>query len=91
MLFLNKDNMPRVKKTKVEKVKKVKVEKVQVKTKKDKGSGDAPKIKRKPSVYATFVKTHYKDKDVQAVPPKQRFGLIAKKWSEHKKKTKVDK
>ena len=55
----------KVKKVTVEKVEK-KVEKVK-KIKKD-------KVKRKPSAYAQFVKEHYKDKDVQAVPPKQRFG-----------------
>ena len=50
------------------------------------------KTKRKASAYAIFVKTHYKDKDVQALQPKMRFALIAKKWKKEKeKKTKVDK
>lgn len=46
------------------------------------------KTKRKPSAYAQFVKAHYKDKDVQALPPKQRFGLIAQKWKKEKEKKK---
>ena len=49
------------------------------------------RTKRKPSEYAQFVKEHYKDKDVQALPPKQRFGLIAKKWKKEKAKRKKTK
>ena len=77
--------MPKAKKlTKVNKVEKVeKVEKVK-KVKKEKKPTKVNKVKRKPSAYAQFVKEHYKDSDVQAVPPKQRFKLIAEKWKKHK-------
>lgn len=70
------------KKAKTEKTEKM--EKVEKKTKKPK----TEKPKRKASAYAQFVKDHYKDKDVQALPPKQRFGLIAQKWKAEKAKTK---
>ena len=67
------------KKENVKKVKKVK------KPKKEKVKKE--KVKRKPSLYAQYVKLHYRDKDVQELAPKLRFSLIAKKWKKHKEES----
>ena len=40
----------------------------------------APKAKRKPNAWAAFCKAHMHDKRVQAVPPRQRFGVLSKMY-----------
>ena len=92
--------MPRVKKEKEEK-KETKQEertsenasecgcddvKSKVSKKEKKPRVNKDKIKRKPSEYALFIKQFYHTEEVQAVPPKERFGLLAKKCSQHKEK-----
>ena len=83
--------MPRVKKSKVLKVEEKVEEKVDGSFRPEKPKRDKKdkkdKPKRKPSAYAQFVRDHYKDGDVQALVPKMRFALIAKKWKEHKAKS----
>ena len=54
--------------------------------KKAKKAKTAKKAKRPASAYAQFVKLHYKDPSVQAVPPKQRFGIISVLWKKEKEK-----
>jgi hypothetical protein len=69
-----------------EEVKEVVVEKPSNKNKKVRKVKDPSKPKRAPSEYAKFVKAHYQDVDVQAVPVKSRFKVISGKWKEHKAK-----
>ena len=45
--------------------------------------------KRPPSAYNLFVKNAYKSKEVQKLPPKERFAKVAELW--HKEKTKKSK
>jgi hypothetical protein len=47
------------------------------------------KVKRPPSAYNLFVKEAYKSKDVQKLPPKERFAKVAELW--HKEKGKPGK
>ena len=44
------------------------------------------KEKRPPSAYNLFVKDAYKSKEVQKLPPKERFAKVAELW--HKQKSK---
>jgi len=54
------------------------------------GSVEKPvKEKRPPSAYNLFVKNAYKSKEVQKLPPKERFAKVAELW--HKEKTKKSK
>ena len=47
------------------------------------------KEKRPPSAYNLFVKDAYKSKEVQKLPPKERFAKVAQMW--HKEKSKKSK
>ena len=64
---------------KVEKVEKVKVEKEKVKKEKKKN-----KVKRKPSAYAQFVKTHYHTEAIMALPSRDRFKAISVLWKKER-------
>ena len=51
--------------------------------KKGKGEekGEKPKKKpRQPNAWALFCKAHMHDKRVQAVPPRQRFGVLSQMY-----------
>jgi hypothetical protein len=45
------------------------------------------KVKRPPSAYNLFVKEAYKSKDVQKLPPKERFAKVAELWHKEKGKS----
>ena len=94
--------MPRAKKTKQEEKVEVKEEvcgcppeglpKASKKEKKPKVKKEKKDKKpRKLSEYATFVKTHYQDAEVQALPSKERFKKISVLWKKHKEKKKTTK
>jgi hypothetical protein len=45
------------------------------------------KVKRPPSAYNLFVKDAYKSKEVQKLPPKERFAKVAELWHKEKGKS----
>jgi hypothetical protein len=45
------------------------------------------KEKRPPSAYNLFVKDAYKSKEVQKLPPKERFAKVAELWHKQKGKS----
>ena len=45
------------------------------------------KVKRAPSAYNLFVKDAYKSKEVQKLPPKERFAKVAELWHKQKGKS----
>jgi hypothetical protein len=45
------------------------------------------KEKRAPSAYNLFVKDAYKSKEVQKLPPKERFAKVAELWHKEKGKS----
>ena len=46
----------------------------------------AEAAKRTPSAYNMFISKHIKDADVQALPPKQRFGKLSEMYKASQKK-----